>query len=52
MEETGEGFEGVELEEELDWQSMDATVTDSGGRHSDLWKEMFRKAGHQQGSLL
>ncbi len=45
MEETGEGFEGVELEEE-DLESMEATAADCGGWHLDLLKELFKKAGH------
>ncbi|KAI9869201.1 MAG: hypothetical protein M1830_005439 [Pleopsidium flavum] len=44
MKETGEGFEGVELEDE-DLESMEATAADCGRRHSDLFKELFGKAG-------
>ena len=45
MEETGEGFEGVELEEE-DLENMDATAADCGEWYSVLLKELLRKAGH------
>ncbi|MCJ1249906.1 hypothetical protein MMC30_007132 [Trapelia coarctata] len=46
MDETAEGFEGVDLEEE-DLESMKATATDCGGKHSDLLKKLLEKAGHQ-----
>ncbi|MCJ1431686.1 hypothetical protein MMC27_001041 [Xylographa pallens] len=44
MEETGEGFEGVELEEE-DLENLEAAAADSGERHSDLLKELVISGG-------
>ena len=44
MEETGEEFEGVELEEE-DVESMKETAAACGGRSSELLKKLLRKAG-------
>ena len=45
MEETGESFKGVKLEEE-DLEDMGATAGERGERHSDLLKELLRKAGY------
>lgn len=43
--ETGEGFEGVELGEE-DLETMEATASDCGRRHSNLLKKFLSKVGH------
>jgi hypothetical protein len=45
MVETGEGFEGMEVEGE-DLDSMEATAAECGGRFLELLKELLGKAGY------
>ncbi len=45
MVETGEGFEGMEVEGE-DLDSMEATAAECGGSFLELLKELLGKAGY------
>ena len=46
MEETAEGFEGVELGEE-DLDDLEGTAAACGGRYPNLLKKLLEEAGHQ-----